>query len=164
MDPTQMPTNDSAASSAAIAGVHQAALRPVPQYTLPLQDLLVRSVGQAAAVLALSAGVVALIRPAGLSAVATAAAAVTAAVVAGLILIRPWISRPATVWPMILLACQGAMFAVVVVGGLLLYSALRPDPLVFGLVVVAGFLAALLGMVSVYSRVAAKHQAAARGG
>lgn len=122
---------------------------------------MARGLGQAAAVIAIGAVLVWILRPAALSATWVALAAVASAVVGGTLAIQPWVPRLETQWPMLLLGCQGVMFAIVAAVGLVLYSSTRPDPLVFGVVVVSGFLAALFGMVSVYARTAAAHRAIA---
>jgi hypothetical protein len=132
-------------------------------HPLPTAALLVRGLGYVAAIGAFAALVCWFARPAGFSGVWTGSLAVGGAYLAGGLLIQPWTPRLPTQWPMLLLGMQGVVFALAVGAGLLLYSATRPDPLVFGLVVAAGFVAAQFGMASVYARVSAAHHSGLSG-
>lgn len=132
--------------------------KSVAEFALPTFRILGSGLGLAAVIAAFGAAMAWIFRPNGVSGAAVALAAITAGYTGGVLLIQPWRVRLATMWPMLLLGAQGAILAGVLIVGLLLYSATRPDPLVFGLVVTAGFTASVLGLASVYGKVASGHQ------
>jgi hypothetical protein len=77
--------------------------------------------------------------------------AVGAAHVAGLLAMAPWKPRRLGRWPFVWLVGRGVSFACVLVFAVLLYSATRPSPLAFGLVIASGYFAALMAEVAVYA-------------
>lgn len=149
---------DHAAADAASAPPSPKARVKPPVYPLPLKDLLAAGLARWAAVVGVAAVLWWILRPAGVGGVGIGAGVSAVSCVLGLLLVQPWKPREATLWPMLLLGAQGAMLATAALFGLAVYSATRPDPLAFGVSVAAGFLAMVLGMVSVYSRVALSHQ------
>ncbi len=78
-------------------------------------------------------------------------AAVVIAQGLGLLASRPWKKRHLGRWPMAWLTGRGVSFLGVFGAGALLYSASRPDPLVFGLVTAGAYFASLLAEVWAYS-------------
>lgn len=69
----------------------------------------------------------------------------------GLLAARPWKKRHLGRWPMAWLMGRGVAILGLFAAGALLYSATRPDPLVFGLVGASGFFVSLLAEVWAYS-------------
>ncbi len=71
--------------------------------------------------------------------------------VVGVLVIKPWVARALTVWPMLMLASQGiGFFGTLLVGGLL-YSTTRPSPDPYGLA--AGCVLSFVGAVIGHARV-----------
>lgn len=81
-----------------------------------------------------------------------AGAAVLAAQVVGLLVMRPWKERHIARWAMAWLLGRGIAFVGVLVFAALLYFPSRPDPLAYGLVTVSAYFASLLMEVAAYSR------------
>jgi hypothetical protein len=134
--------------------------RPLPSYGLPLFRLI--GVGAAGAVMMGSLGyliALAMKRPGGGWAALLGLMLVIGVYSGVIVSLRPWIVRRSDRWPILLFGAQGGVLFGVLFGGLLLYSATRPDAVVFGLVVAAGFTAAVLGMAIVYGQVARVHEA-----
>ncbi|MGP1310095.1 MAG: hypothetical protein ACTS27_07860 [Phycisphaerales bacterium] len=67
----------------------------------------------------------------------------------GVLVIQPWKPRPITAWGTILLAAQGVAFFGVILFGVGLYSASRPDPVGLLTGAVASFLCATIAQASV---------------
>lgn len=97
-------------------------------------------------------------RPDGVRAAVIASIFVAAVYIGVMLSLRPWVARRADRWPILLFGAQGGVLFGVLFGGLLLYSATRPDPVVFGLVGAAGFTAAVLGMALVYGQTARQYE------
>lgn len=69
----------------------------------------------------------------------------------GMLAARPWKARHLGRWPMAWLVGRGVAIVGLFVSGALLYSATRPDPLVFGLTGASTFFVSLLAEVWAYS-------------
>jgi hypothetical protein len=98
---------------------------------LPVGRMVGLAIASAAAVGVLAALGSVLARPEGLSGAWTGAVAAAAGLAFGTLIVGPWKPRPVAAWPMLLLAGHGAAMLGVLAVGLLLYSATRPDPVVF---------------------------------
>lgn len=73
----------------------------------------------------------------------------TLGTLAGVLVIQPWKARPVVAWGMTLLASQGVSFFGVILFGVGLYSASRPDPVGLLVGAVAAFVCALLAQATV---------------
>lgn len=147
---------DAASSGGLTQRPEDTARRGTAAFALPIGALAVRIGLSVAAVAALGLAAGWMTRGASaLSAVGAGVAVVLVGVWGGLTLIQAWKPRPASEWPMLLLGAQGATFACVLGGGLLLYSATHPEPLVYGLVLAAGLMASLIAVAQVFGRAAA---------
>lgn len=122
-----------------------------PLLTLPLLPLLAAAVGASVAVGLVGWGVVVVAGGAGVVGVWLGAVAVALAHGAGLVAMRPWQARRLGRWPFVWLIGRGVSFGVVLALAVLLYSAARPSPLPFGLVIASGYFAALMAEVAVYA-------------
>jgi hypothetical protein len=69
----------------------------------------------------------------------------------GILAVRPWKPRHLGRWPMAWLGGRGVSVLGLVVFSALIYSAFRPDPLVFGLVAAVSYFASLLAEVWAYT-------------
>ncbi len=156
------PDGRGAHGAAEGSGGHPEGFAPVegridvgPELTLPLARLALAAAGAAMAVAAIGWGVVAALGPAqpgpAVLGVWLGGGAVACAHVAGLVAMRPWRARRLGRWPFVWLVGRGVSFGVVLVLAVLLYSATRPSPLAFGLVIASGYFAALMAEVAVYA-------------
>ena len=126
-----------------------------PLLTLPAVALVAAAIGAAAAVALVGWAVVLAVGvpnpgPAVLG-VWLGGAAVGAAHVVGMLSMMPWRARRLGRWPFTWLIGRGVSFACVLAFAVLLYSAARPSPLPFGLVIASGYFAALMAEVAVYA-------------
>jgi hypothetical protein len=69
----------------------------------------------------------------------------------GLLAMQPWKARRLGRWPFVWLVGRGVSFVAVLAFAAVLYSATRPSPLPFGLVIAAGHFAALIAEVVAYA-------------
>jgi len=126
-----------------------------PELTLPLLPLAGAAVLAASLVALVGWGVVLGVGPANMGdavkGVWLGGLAVAAAHVAGLLAMAPWRARRLGRWPFVWLVGRGVSFGCVLVFAVLLYSATRPSPLAFGLVIASGYFAALMAEVAVYA-------------
>lgn len=72
--------------------------------------------------------------------------------VIGMLAINPWKRRHLGRWGLVFLAGRGVSFASVLILGVSLYFAARPDPLAFGLVAATAYFAAMLCELAAYAR------------
>lgn len=132
----------------------------VAAYALPTARLI-GSVVAAAVGFGAMAGVVVrvlLVRPDAIMAGLAGGATVAVVFGAMLALVRPGRVRAATAWPMLLFGAQGGVLLGSMVGGLLLYSATRLDPVGIGLAITAGFTAAVIAMALVFGAEARRYE------
>ncbi|MBL8745042.1 MAG: hypothetical protein JNK58_01660 [Phycisphaerae bacterium] len=80
-----------------------------------------------------------------------AGASVVLGQASGMLAARPWKKRHLGRWPMAWLLGRGVALLGLFASAALLYSATRPDPLVFGLVVASAFFVSLLAEVWAYT-------------
>lgn len=96
-------------------------------------------------------GLLQLVRPNAELGIALGVAAGGLGSIAGVLLVKPWRSRPVAVWPTMLLAAQGiGFFGTLFVSGLL-YSTTRPDPLGLAAGSVLSFVGAVIGHARVFA-------------
>lgn len=154
---TSTEPGESADRSAPVPGFAEARGRVDvgPLLTLPTLALMGASLGAAAAVSLVGWGVVLAVGPSNsgnaVLGVWLGGAAVGAGHVLGLLAMTPWRPRRLGRWPFTWLIGRGVSFACVLIFGVLLYSAARPGPLPFGLVIASGYFAALMAEVAVYA-------------
>ncbi len=129
-------------------GSQSAGKRPL---VLPTGRLVAASVLVAAVAGVILWGLLPLVRPnAGLG-IALGVAAGGLGSIAGVLLVKPWRSRPVAMWPTMLLAAQGiGFFGTLFVSGLL-YSTTRPDPLGLAAGSVLSFVGAVIGHARVFA-------------
>lgn len=108
--------------------------------------------GSAAAACGLAAAILAAVAPGRVGAVSAAWLTVVVAQSAGVLAVRPWVPRPIGRWATVWLAGRGVSVAGLFVAGGLLYSALRPDPLAFGLVAAGAYFVSLMAEVWAFQR------------
>lgn len=115
---------------------------PVSLPTAPLVSIALGAslvVGGVAALASLA------LRPEGLLAAVLGMTASGVGLTFGTLVVTPWKARPVVKWPMVLLAGHGAAMLGVLAVGALLYSATRPDPVVFLAASAAPFPIAMIG-------------------
>lgn len=88
---------------------------------------------------------------AGLDSAISAMIAVMVGTLLGPVLIQVWKPRPIPKWPMLLLAAQGISLFTVLALALLLYSATRPDPVMYLLVAGVSFIAVQFVQARLYA-------------
>ena len=127
--------------------------RVLPEFALPTGRYFLA--GGAAAVIPAAVGVVltALLKSGWVEACWLGGVVALLGTALGGLAVRPWKSRSVALWPAGLLLGQMVSVGGVVLIGLLLYSAARPEAVVvFGSVAAAGFLFAMFAQVAVFDR------------
>lgn len=139
-EPAQMPPNAAPLPPASRVKV------PIPMPTGKL--LVVTAAGAIVAGLAMWA-ILSFVRPASASGAIFGALAGFLGTAIGTLVIQPWKPRPITAWGTILLAAQGVAFFGVILIGVGLYSASRPDPVGLLTGAVASFMCGSIAQASV---------------
>lgn len=95
-------------------------------------------------------GVAKLVRPDASMGVAAGVGAGVIGTIVGALVIQPWVGRPLSRWPALLLAAQGIGFFGTLFVSALLYSTTRPDPVGLAAGSVVSFVGAVIGHARVF--------------
>lgn len=144
--PPAAPQASPAPPASLVAGVD-----PKLEFALPGGKMLLYGCTTVVVTAAIGSALVWALAPARLPSAAWGGLPALVGIVTGLLVIRPGFPRTVARWAVALFAAQGIGVFAVAIAAVLVYSAARPDPLVFAMVAAGAFTAAAITQASLFS-------------